>query len=307
MTRDLDLELTRCAEAQHGVFDRRVLDALGFSRQLRSLRTHQGRWVPLYPGVYRIAGAPLTGRARLLAACLAGGPRAVASHRSAASLWGLPGADDRIEEILCPRWRRTRSSGLIVHETTALSDRDRTVVDAVPVTTPERTLLDLGAVRHPRTVERAVEAALRRDLTTLPDLRALLRRLGRKGRNGSGVLRQILDERDPDRRLTESEMEMRLLQILEANGLPRPVVQYEIRDGGRFVARVDAAYPDVRVALEYESFEWHTGKEALVRDSARRNALVAARWSPISVTWQDLKEGGFRVCGEIHRARRRAA
>jgi hypothetical protein len=195
----------------------------------------------------------------------------------------------------------------VVHESKGLVQRDVTVVDAIPVTTIERTLLDLGAVRHPLTVERAVETALRRELTTLLDLRSTVRRLGRSGRNGVGVLRRIIDERDPDRRLTESAMEMRLLQVLRAHGLPEPVTQHEIRDRGRFVARVDAAYPELRIALEYESVDWHTGKAALLRDSARRNAIVAAAWMPVAVTVDDLRSGGDRVCNDILRVRRRAA
>ena len=307
MDQSLDLVLARHAESHHGVFDARLTEHIGFTKDLRDHRVRKGRWVCLYDGVYRMAGAPLTWRGAVLAACLAAGRHAAASHRSAAGLWVVDGGDERIQEIQCPRWRRANEPGLVVHETKALDARDVTVVDGIPVTTIERTLLDLGAVRHPLTVERAVETALRKELTTLPDLRATLRRLGRKGRNGAGVLRTILDDRDPDRRLTESTMEMRMLQVLRANGLPQPVAQYEIRHQGRFVARVDAAYPDLRIALEYESFEWHTGKEALVRDSTRRNALVGASWLPVAVTWEDLRTGGHRVCDEILRICRRAA
>jgi hypothetical protein len=302
-----DRDLALWAEQHHGVFDLVVLDQFGIGRDQRRHRVDARRWVELYEGVYRMAGAPETWRGRLLAACLAGGPRAVGSHRSAAAVWSVDGGDRRTCEILCPRWRRAREAGLVVHESKGLVQRDVTVVDAIPVTTIERTLLDLGAVRHPLTVERAVETALRRELTTLLDLRSTVRRLGRSGRNGVGVLRRIIDERDPDRRLTESAMEMRLLQVLRAHGLPEPVTQHEIRDRGRFVARVDAAYPELRIALEYESVDWHTGKAALLRDSARRNAIVAAAWMPVAVTVDDLRSGGDRVCNDILRVRRRAA
>lgn len=60
-------------------------------------------------------------------------------------------------------------------------------------------------------------------------------------------------------------------------------------------------------ALECESFEWHTAKEALTRDSARRNAMVAAGWLPIAVTADDLRSGGSAVCDRIRRLRWRAA
>ena len=302
-----DQALAAVAERQHGVFAVPHLDALGFTRHQRQSRVERGLWIALFTGVYRMAGAPISWRGDLLGAVFAGGPHGVASHRSGACVWGVDGGDRHLQEVLCPRWRRDQHPGLIVHESKALDVRDVTVIDAIPVTTIERTLLDLGAVRHPLTVERAVETALRMQLTTLPALRATVRRLGRQGRNGAGVLRRILDERDPDQRLTESAMEMRMRQVLRANGLPLPVVQFEIWYQGRFVARVDAAYPDLRIALEYESFEWHMGKAAHIRDNARRNAIVGANWAPISVTWEDLRSGGQQVCTEIIRARQRAA
>ena len=307
MDNSRDLTLAQLAEQQHGVFDLGTLDDIGFSPDQRRHRVDAGLWITLHDGVYRIGGAPVTWRGGLLAACLAGGHDTVGSHRSAAAVWDVDGGRTAICEVLCPRWRRAFETGLIVHETKVLDARDITVVDAIPVTTIERTLLDLGAVVHPLIVERAGETALRRELTTLLDLRSTVRRLGRRGRNGVGVLRRIIDERDPDRRLTESAMEMRLLQVLRAHGLPEPVTQYTILDHGRFVARVDGAYPDLRISLEYESADWHTGKAALIRDSARRNAIVAAGWLPVAVTMEDLRTGGHRVCDEIWRIRRRAA
>jgi len=307
MDTTLDLVLARLAAGQHGIFDLHTLERIGFSPDQRKQRVRSGRWVRVHDGVYQMGGAPVTWRGNVLAACLAGGSSTVGSHRSAAAVWGVDGGRKEIREILGPRWRRTFEPGLIVHETKVLDPRDVTVVDAIPVTTIERTLLDLGAVVHPHIVERAVETALRREMTSLPDLRATVCRLGRRGRNGVGVLRRIIDERDPDRRLTESSMEMLLMQAIRAHGLPEPVPQHTIFDHGRFVARVDAAYPDLRVALEYESIEWHTGKAALIRDSARRNAVVAAGWLPVAVTVEDLRTGGHRVCDQIRRIRRRAA
>jgi hypothetical protein len=53
-----------------------------------------------------------------------------------------------MQEITCPRWRRARHDGLVVHETKAFDPVDAMVIDGIPVTTPQRTLLDLGAVSH---------------------------------------------------------------------------------------------------------------------------------------------------------------
>src|SRR3954453_20681153 len=128
MGRNIDVTISSIAEENHGVFAARHLRELRVSKSEREWRLRSGRWVEVYEGVYRIAGVPQTWQGDLLAACWAGGLPAVASHRSAAALWELPGQQRNIREITCPRWRRAQHGGLLVHETTALSERDTTVV-----------------------------------------------------------------------------------------------------------------------------------------------------------------------------------
>jgi predicted transcriptional regulator of viral defense system len=304
---DSDRLIAVIAEQHHGVFTTVHARAVGFQSADIHWRVVGERWRPLHHGVYRLAGAPLSWRGALLAGCWAGGTRAAASHRSAAQLWLLPGGSQQPIEIVCPRWRRAQHADLAVHETKVLDALDLTEIDGIPVTTVGRTLLDLGAVRGPRTVELALENALRRELTTTAALRPLLRRLGRQGRNGAGVLRALLDERDPERRVTESDMEMRLLHVLRRNGLPEPVPQFEIYVGRSFVARVDFAYPQWRIAIEYESYQEHTGKAALNRDNPRWNAIITAKWKPLGATPEDVKTGGRQLCTQIRDAIRLAS
>ena len=52
--------------------------------------------------------------------------------------------------------------------------------------------------------------------------------------------------------LTESPQETRLRLLLRRTGLPDPITQHVVRDGSRFVARVDSAWPEHRLALEYD-------------------------------------------------------
>ncbi len=87
--------------------------------------------------------------------------------------------------------------------------------------------------------------------------------------------------------------------MLRRHGLPLPVPQYAIFHNRRFVARADFAYVEARVAVEYESYEQHTGKLALERDSARRNQMLVIGWLPLSATQADLRTGGHRLCNEI--------
>ena len=112
------------------------------------------------------------------------------SHRSAAALWDLPGSvEQAVAEITCPRWRRAQHDGLIVHESTALSERDITFVDGIPVTTVERTIFDLARCAAGDGRSRDRQRAHGAELTTFDELAAMLRRVGRRGRKGTRLLR----------------------------------------------------------------------------------------------------------------------
>jgi predicted transcriptional regulator of viral defense system len=300
-----DRRVAEIAAAHHGVFAFHHLQALGATQAQRNARIQAGRWDTPYEGVYRVAGSPRTWRGDVQAACWAGGTRAVASFRSAAELHGLPGRTDRFVEITCPRWRRTRHSGLIVHESRALEARDITVVDGLPVTTVERTIFDLAAVRGAVTVELAIDNALRRELTTVDLLTELLLRLGKRGRKGTRLVRGLLVARIQGYTPTESEQEFMLLTTLRRHGLPDPVRQHTVLDAeGRFVARVDFAYPDLKIALEYDSYQEHVGNRAHVRDSRRRNTLLGLGWAVLVATAADVGRGrGAAFAAEVRRTR----
>ncbi len=299
----LDSLVAAVAADHHGVFGAAHLRALGVAEHERRYRLLIGRWSAVHERVYRIAGAPRTWRGDVMAACWAGGTRAVASHRSAAELWELPGRTQAVVEITCPRWRRAQHDGLVVHESRALSELDITTVDGIPVTTVARTLFDLAAVRRSLTVDLAIDNALRRELTDVAELRTTRDRLARRGRRGSQSFRQLVADRSEAERPTESERERLLLRMLERHGFEAPVRQFEIFDDtGTFVARPDFAYPARKIAIEYDSYQEHTGKIALVRDSARRNAMVALGWAPITATQDDLRRGGDDLAAALRRA-----
>lgn len=303
MSRALDQALAEIAARHHGVFTIWHARMVGMTEAQIEHRIASGQWVAVHPGVYRIAGMPSAWKGDLLAACWAGGFRAAASHRSAAALHGLAGGRRAMPEITCPRWRRARHD-LVVHESKAVDVVDLTVVDGIPATTPERTLLDLGAVCSESVVHMALDAAESRELVTLDSVRETLRRLGRPGRNGAGVLRRLLAAKVLGQRPSESEMETLLVRALRRWGFPEPVPQYEIRRDGRFVARVDAALPAWGVAIEYESALHHAGRRAHERDSARRNRILGAGFVPVTATAKDLRGDGRELRAAIRAARR---
>ena len=88
--------------------------------------------------------------------------------------------------------------------------------------------------------------------------------------------------------LAGSPQETRLRLVLHRSGLPLPVAQYEVRCGGRFVARVDFAWPGRRLALEYDG-AWHGEARQFARDRQRLNRLTAAGWRVVFGTKDDLR------------------
>src|SRR5688572_24198920 len=86
---DANVWIARLFASQHGVVTRRQALAHGMPAHRIDHLLKVGRWERAHPGVYRLFGSSATWHQRLLAACLAAGDPAVASHRAAASLWGF--------------------------------------------------------------------------------------------------------------------------------------------------------------------------------------------------------------------------
>ena len=233
-----------------------------------------------------------------MAACLHAGRGAVVSHRSAAALWRFEGVEPGSVEITTPR--RIRCGNMIARRS-RLSRRHVTSIGPIPVTDPVRTLLDLGAVVTPQIVEQ-IDDALRRGLTTLDRLRRRLRAEGGTGRRGAGVLRTLISARDPASAPAESALEARVRRLIAGSRLPAPVPQYEVRDQGRLLARVDFAWPDHMVALEADGYRYHSGRAAWQRDLTRRNALTGRGWRILHVTWEDLTRRPKAVTAAIRTA-----
>jgi hypothetical protein len=296
-----DSDLAAIAARHHGCFNFDHLSLLGFTEFERDHRIRSGRWLVVHDGCYRLAGVPASWRGDVQAACWAGGTRAVVSHRSAANLHGMPGRSDQFVEITCPRARRTQHDGMVVHESRALEGCDIAFVERIPVTTVERTIFDLASVCSRTTVDLAIDNVLRRGLTTFDDLAAMLRRVGKRGRKGTKTIRDLLETRDSQYTPTASEQELLVLHAIRRHGFPEPVRQYEIRDRyGQFLGRADLAYPSLQIAVEYDSYQEHSGNRALVRDSRRRNALQGAGWAVLVATAEDVRYGqGHALATEL--------
>jgi hypothetical protein len=179
--------------------------------------------------------------------------------------------------------------------------RDRRRKSGVPVTSVERTLVDLGAVVSVARLEAVAVEALRGRLTSVARLTKRVEALEERGRSGPRHLRRLLHAWGPDAAPPESVLESRLRRLLDRYSLPAGEPQMEVCDGG-FRARVDLAYPEARVAVELDGYRWHGDKVAWRADLVRRNRLTRLGWRVLHFTWKDVTTESGRVAEEIRSA-----
>jgi hypothetical protein len=269
------------ARRQHGLVTRAQASGLLTADQLRH-RLRTGQLELVRKGVYRVAGAPGSWEQSLLAACLAV-PGSAVSFRAAAALWDFESFPRDGLEITVPERSRRRLDGVIVHDSAVVGNLHRATVMGIPVTSPARTLCDLTAVERPWKVERAVDEALRRKLVSLRALATVAEELHGRGRRRCTMMREILEHRLPGSHPGESEPERRIADLLVRVGLPEPARQHWVRLGARRY-RIDLCYPEHRIAIEYDGWDFHKGRRAFDNDRARANELVLLGFSVLRFT-----------------------
>jgi very-short-patch-repair endonuclease len=239
---------------------------------------------------------------RLAAALLTAPPGTVASHRTAAALWGVEiplddAADQRVDLTVPPTSRAESRRDRRIHRLD-VPGADVVRRRSFPVTSPARTWRDLAGVLQPGPLLAVTDQLL--DRWCRPDdLEQQL--VARPSGRGSARGRTVLPLGD---RLAGSPMESLLRWLLHQARLPTPVLQHEVRDGdGRFLGRVDLAWPERKVIVEFDG-DIHRERSVFVADRRRQNALIAAGWVVLRFTSADLLGRPDDVVAAIRRALR---
>lgn len=226
------------------------------------------------------------------------------SHNSAARIWGLQlprGAESELIHVVTPRALRPKHrADRFVHEAVRLGPQDADAVDGLAITSPARTWWDLATVLGSADLLAVTDQLLR---TWTP--KAWLQRMLAEHTGERGAVRARLALRYGDPR-SESRMESVLRWVLIGGGLPAPELQFVVKDAnGSFVARIDLAYPEMQIAVEFDGAV-HREADVFARDLRRQNRLVAAGWTVLRFSGSDVLAHPEHVVSQVLAARQTA-
>ncbi len=274
---------------QRGLITRTQALAAGMSPTTISRRLAQREWFPVYPGVYRHAGAEVCDRLMLEAAILWLGPSAVVSGSWAA--WWHEWCRQPIGpvSITVPRSAAYRCHRYLDLRRRDLDRADVVILRGVKVTGPALTALENASLAGGSDV---FDRALQRH-TPLDELHRSLERMS--GAHGAATARRTLAERS-DGAVSPPERELgRAMRRAGITGI-RAGVGVDI-DGCRYL--LDFASAQLKLAIEVDGVAPHTAPEVFHRDRERQNALVMDGWTVLRFTPWQIRHQLPRVLAEI--------
>ena len=306
MAADPFAELRRLARraSQRGAFTSAQADKAGVHRVQLHRLVKSGTVVLVAPRVYRFAvGAAPTWKDRLAVELLSTG--GMACGLTAPALYGLVDPPAR-PQVLVARGSRHAVPGR--HTTRDLPRVESVTVGGLRALAPVRMVLD--AV-HRLPADRAiglVESAIVRGLVNPVVLERRARELKHPRRPGCAITLRILRELHPELARSRNEWEALVARRAREYGVEPPSLEYEFDlDGRHYIA--DAAWPALKIALEFDGRVPHMRRVVHDHDSVRRNDFVDARWLRFGVTAVALQSGDDRTFAQVARAiaRRQAA
>ena len=277
-SQNLSQAVWRLASRQHGVVALFQLLEIGYTMSAIKHRVATGRLHPVRRGVYAVGRPDLAREGEWMAAVLTCGAGAVLSHGSAAALWQIRGERERVIHVTVSADSDHRQAGLRLHRRQSLGAADMTKRDAIPVTTPVRTIFDMAPRWTRRELEAAVNEADKLDLVDPEALRAEVE--VRAGQHGVRALRALLDRAAFV--LTDSELERRFLPIMRRAGLGQPQTQAHVNG-----YRVDFFWEDLGLVVETDGLRYHRTPSQQTRDRIRDQAHTAAGLTQLRFShWQ---------------------
>ncbi|HUP17385.1 MAG TPA: type IV toxin-antitoxin system AbiEi family antitoxin domain-containing protein [Acidimicrobiia bacterium] len=178
MDREVLLRIAAIASHHYGAFTRRMALDAGATPSMLDRRARTGEWLRPYEGVYVVAGSASTWERAVVTAVFASGSAAVASHATAAHIWGVIGRPRTLEVTSSMKGRRPDRPH-IIHRSSDLEKQDVVDRSGIPITSIARTLGDVGVPWGQAMASPALDEAQRRELTDLRSVASVLHRVAR--------------------------------------------------------------------------------------------------------------------------------
>ncbi len=251
----------------------------------------------MFQGVYKDPATPSSIEQRAMAAVLAGGKGAAASHRMAVDLLHMRNYRCDLFEILS---RRSIAHPTIISHRSRGEPETKTV-KGIAVTTPARTMLDCATVLSRPILGRFLETWLSTGVLKLTELETVIdrqrRHPGIRNLELSLAARMITSEE------ADSPAEALLGELLVRHGLPTPVLHHVVTSSAGATFELDWSYPALMVAFELDGYGVHLRSyEAFERDRIRRNELVLDGWQILNFTKRMLTNKPKTVVDHVTRA-----
>lgn len=288
------VDVSLIAQAQAGVITRRQARDAGLTDSAIVAQLRARRWRRIHRGVFAVHAGPLPREARIWAAVLAVGPDAVASHDTAAELWGFSGVTSHQLQVSVPGHRRVVApDGVVVYGSSYLP-QSRHPSAAPPRTRVEATVADLvAAAPRLRDAIAAITSACQPRLTTPDRLRVAL-----QGRHSIRWRRLALDVLADVSAGATTPLELAYLrQVERPHGLP-PAKRQRHRFAGPKVQWIDADYVGYGTRVELDGRLGHVGEGAF-RDRKRDNRSTVDGWDTLRYGWLEVQEEACGVAGEV--------
>ena len=250
----------------------------------------------MYLGVYAVGHADATREARAMAAVLACGKRAYLSWFWAAMLGEYLPWEERLPDVTVVATKARTVQGIQVHRARSLHWRDTTHHHGIPVTSPERTLLDLATVLSPGALRSAARRAQAAHRVSVRQLIEVVERSN--GHPGTGALRAVIADGPAP---TRSRLEDRLLDLLDRAGVERPEINAALRLDGRTIIP-DFLWRAQRLAIEADSERSHEHKLTRENDADKQAILEARGWRVLRIDYQQVRHHPQQTLARIRAA-----
>ena len=291
------------ARTQQLLVSRRQLLVAGLDRRAITRRIQSGLLEEVTSRVLRLGGSPTFPAQRLMIPLLHVGREAYLSHTTAAAWWGIAGfRPDRIhlsvERVF--HWQEEMRP-VIVHHSTVIPDWCRKVHRGIPIVSPALVILQLAGSIDKDRASRALDNAWSLRLLDGQTIDALLLRLGRRGRNGVTVLRELRRLRPHPWVPPASNIESRFGELAERNGLK---FRRQVNVGDEeWSGRVDFLADDCPLIVEVLSERYHASLTDRANDEARRDRHAQMGFVVVEVWDHEIFHSPGVVVERIRRAR----